>query len=255
MEYFKEADAPSVAEILARADAPTLAPILEDASAETLVELLEETHDASVAANVLREADGPTAASIIQDGDDETLAELLSEAPAPLAAEALREADPEEVAKVLAEANATTVASLVEEASESTLEEVLQDDGDAALAPPSSSTTLGKERRDGWATAAAKRFYDAETAATTRAPVTLGRKAAVGLKRAEKEKTATPADPDEAWTEGSLAVSRARAVCSKPLGRAFSGRAGLDEAIARRLLEIHRDREEARRMRERRTRE
>ena len=48
----------------------------------------------------------------------------------------------------------------------------------------------------------------------------------------------------ETEKEGLLAVSRAHAVCTKPLGNAFLGQTGFDEVIKRRLFEIHYKHEE-----------
>ena len=43
----------------------------------------------------------------------------------------------------------------------------------------------------------------------------------------------------ESDTAGLLAISRAHAMCTKPLGAAFLGQTGFDEVIKRRLFEIH----------------
>ena len=48
----------------------------------------------------------------------------------------------------------------------------------------------------------------------------------------------------ETQKEGLLAVSRAHAMCTKPLGNAFLGQTGFDEVIKRRLFEIHYKHEE-----------
>jgi hypothetical protein len=48
----------------------------------------------------------------------------------------------------------------------------------------------------------------------------------------------------ETEKEGLLAVSRAHAMCTKPLGNAFLGQTGFDEVIKRRLFEIHYKHEE-----------
>ena len=48
----------------------------------------------------------------------------------------------------------------------------------------------------------------------------------------------------ETQKESLLALSRAHAMCTKPLGNAFLGQTGLDEVIKRRLFEIHYKHEE-----------
>ena len=63
-------------------------------------------------------------------------------------------------------------------------------------------------------------------------------------KTSESKEVSEPESLNSAQKEGLLAISRAHAMCTKPLGNAFLGQTGFDEVIKRRLFEIHYKHEE-----------
>ena len=233
-----EAEAPTEAEVFnsasQEADAPTEADVFNSASEEAEAPAAPEVQDTTTTVGTLGGTNRATpknaAAASVQNAlsdkrFDQTIADTWG------AAEALYA----DRAKLFAQAAAAKAATRVRErasasASSSSLGVAGSYDFEEFDTPRLSS--LGRKASAGGAKASSAKKTSSSTSLSVSSEKTSSSVSSV----ASVSETISVRESD---TAGLLAISRAHAMCTKPLGAAFLGQTGFDEVIKRRLFEIH----------------
>ena len=233
-----EAEAPTEAEVFnsasQEAEAPTEADVFNSASEEAEAPAAPEVQDTTTTVGTLggtyRATPKNAAAASVQNAlsdkrFDQTIADTWG------AAEALYA----DRAKLFAQAAAAKAATRVRErasasASSSSLGVAGSYDFEEFDTPRLSS--LGRKASAGGAKASSAKKTSSSTSLSVSSEKTSSSVSSV----ASVSETISVRESD---TAGLLAISRAHAMCTKPLGAAFLGQTGFDEVIKRRLFEIH----------------
>ena len=231
-----EAEAPTEAEVFnsasQEAEAPTEADVFNSASEEAEAPAAPEVQDTTTTVGTLggtyRATPKNAAAASVQNAlsdkrFDQTIADTWG------AAEALYA----DRAKLFAQAAAAKAATRVRErasASSSSLGVAGSYDFEEIDTPRLSS--LGRKASAGGAKASSAKKTSSSTSLSVSSEKTPSSVSSV----ASVSETISVRESD---TAGLLAISRAHAMCTKPLGAAFLGQTGFDEVIKRRLFEIH----------------
>ena len=233
-----EAEAPTEAEVFnsasQEAEAPTEADVFNSASEEAEAPAVPEVQDTTTTVGTLggtyRATPKNAAAASVQNAlsdkrFDQTIADTWG------AAEALYA----DRAKLFAQAAAAKAATRVRErasasASSSSLGVAGSYDFEEFDTPRLSS--LGRKASAGGAKASSAKKTSSSTSLSVSSEKTPSSVSSV----ASVSETISVRESD---TAGLLAISRAHAMCTKPLGAAFLGQTGFDEVIKRRLFEIH----------------
>ena len=234
----QEADAPTEADVFnsasEEAEAPTEADVFNSASEEAEAPAAPEVQDTTTTVGTLggtyRTTPQNAAAASVQNAlsdkrFDQTIADTWG------AAEALYA----DRAKLFAQAAAAKAATRVRErasasASSSSLGVAGSYDFEEFDTPRLSS--LGRKASAGGAKASSAKTTSSSTSLSVSSEKTSSSVSSV----ASVSETISVRESD---TAGLLAISRAHAMCTKPLGAAFLGQTGFDEVIKRRLFEIH----------------
>ena len=234
----QEADAPTEADVFnsasEEAEAPTEADVFNSASEEAEAPAAPEVQDTTTTVGTLggtyRTTPQNAAAASVQNAlsdkrFDQTIADTWG------AAEALYA----DRAKLFAQAAAAKAATRVRErasasASSSSLGVAGSYDFEEFDTPRLSS--LGRKASAGGAKASSAKKTSSSTSLSVSSEKTSSSVSSV----ASVSETISVRESD---TAGLLAISRAHAMCTKPLGAAFLGQTGFDEVIKRRLFEIH----------------
>ena len=233
-----EAEAPTEAEVFnsasQEAEAPTEADVFNSASEEAEAPAAPEVQDTTTTVGTLGGTNRATpknaAAASVQNAlsdkrFDQTIADTWG------AAEALYA----DRAKLFAQAAAAKAATRVRErasasASSSSLGVAGSYDFEEIDTPRLSS--LGRKASAGGAKASSAKKTSSSTSLSVSSEKTPSSVSSV-------ESVSETISVRESDTAGLLAISRAHAMCTKPLGAAFLGQTGFDEVIKRRLFEIH----------------
>ena len=234
----QEAEAPTEADVFnsasEEAEAPTEADVFNSASEEAEAPAVPEVQDTTTTVGTLggtyRATPKNAAAASVQNAlsdkrFDQTIADTWG------AAEALYA----DRAKLFAQAAAAKAATRVRErasasASSSSLGVAGSYDFEEFDTPRLSS--LGRKASAGGAKASSAKKTSSSTSLSVSSEKTPSSVSSV----ASVSETISVRESD---TAGLLAISRAHAMCTKPLGAAFLGQTGFDEVIKRRLFEIH----------------
>ena len=234
----QEADAPTEADVFnsasEEAEAPTEADVFNSASEEAEAPAAPEVQDTTTTVGTLggtyRATPKNAAAASVQNAlsdkrFDQTIADTWG------AAEALYA----DRAKLFAQAAAAKAATRVRErasasVSSSSLGVAGSYDFEEFDTPRLSS--LGRKASAGGAKASSAKTTSSSTSLSVSSEKTSSSVSSV----ASVSETISVRESD---TAGLLAISRAHAMCTKPLGAAFLGQTGFDEVIKRRLFEIH----------------
>ena len=234
----EEAEAPTEADVFnsasEEAEAPTEADVFNSASEEAEAPAAPEVQDTTTTVGTLGGTNRATpknaAAASVQNAlsdkrFDQTIADTWG------AAEALYA----DRAKLFAQAAAAKAATRVRErasasASSSSLGVAGSYDFEEIDTPRLSS--LGRKASAGGAKASSAKKTSSSTSLSVSSEKTPSSVSSV-------ESVSETISVRESDTAGLLAISRAHAMCTKPLGAAFLGQTGFDEVIKRRLFEIH----------------
>ena len=242
-----EAEAPTEAEVFnsasQEAEAPTEADVFNSASEEAEAPAAPEVQDTTTTVGTLggtyRTTPQNAAAASVQNAlsdkrFDQTIADTWG------AAEALYA----DRAKLFAQAAAAKAATRVRErasasASSSSLGVAGSYDFEEIDTPRLSS--LGRKASAGGAKASSAKKTSSSTSLSVSSEKT---PSSVSSEKTPSsvssvESVSETISVRESDTAGLLAISRAHAMCTKPLGAAFLGQTGFDEVIKRRLFEIH----------------
>jgi len=243
----EEAEAPTEADVFnsasEEAEAPTEADVFNSASEEAEAPAAPEVQDTTTTVGTLggtyRTTPQNAAAASVQNAlsdkrFDQTIADTWG------AAEALYA----DRAKLFAQAAAAKAATRVRErasasASSSSLGVAGSYDFEEIDTPRLSS--LGRKASAGGAKASSAKKTSSSTSLSVSSEKT---PSSVSSEKTPSsvssvESVSETISVRESDTAGLLAISRAHAMCTKPLGAAFLGQTGFDEVIKRRLFEIH----------------